>query len=188
MLKKIAITGNIASGKSQVENIIRERFVVYDADQIAHEILNEIKYFYGYDVFTDGKIDRHKLGKLVFNNAELRKKLEDIVHPKVKDRILEIFEENKQNKYIFISVPLLFEAELDALFDKIIFIKVNEMLQLNRLMERNHLTKDEAMLRINSQMKQSLKAKKSDFIIENNSTLEELKTNVFKVLKELRCK
>ena len=186
MLRKIAITGNIASGKSQVEKILSERFPVYDTDIIAHEILDEIKYFYGYDVFTDYRIDRKKLGELVFNNSDMRKKLEDIVHPKVKAKILEIFENHKKDKYVFISVPLLFEAGFEDLFDKIIFIKVNEMLQLNRLMERNGFTKEEAMTRINSQMVQEEKIRKSDFVIENNSTLEELKVNVFKVVEGLR--
>ena len=186
MLRKIAITGNIASGKSQVEKMLSERFPVYDTDIIAHEILDEIKYFYGYDVFTDYKIDRKKLGELVFKDSEIRKKLENIVHPKVRNKILEIFEKHRKDRYVFISVPLLFEAGFEDLFDKIIFIKVNEMLQLNRLMERNGFSKDEAMTRINSQMSQEEKIKKSDFVIENNSSLEDLKVNIFKVVEELR--
>ena len=147
MLKKVAITGNIASGKSQVEKFLAENYPVYDTDKIAHEILGEIKFFYGYDVFTDGKIDRQKLGKLVFENPDLKKKLEDIVHPKVRKRIVDIFTKHKNDRVVFVSVPLLFEAGFEDMFNKIIFIKVNEIMQLNRLMERNGFTKDEALLR-----------------------------------------
>ncbi len=185
MLRKVAITGNIASGKSQVEKMLEENYPVYDTDKIAHEILDEIKYFYGYDVFTDGKIDRQKLGKLVFENQEIKKQLEEIVHPKVRERILQIFEKHRLEKVVFISVPLLFEAGFDDLFNKIIFIKVNEIMQLNRLMERNGFSKDEALLRIKSQMSQAEKAKKSDFVIENNSSLKDLEDNLKIVLRKL---
>lgn len=185
MLKKVAITGNIASGKSQVEKFLAENYPVYDADKLAHEILDEIKYFYGYDVFTDGKIDRQKLGKLVFENPDLRKKLEDIVHPKVRKRIVDIFTKHKNDRVVFVSVPLLFEAGFEDMFNKIIFIKVNEIMQLNRLMERNGFTKDEALLRIKSQMPQKDKISKSDFVIENNSSIKDLEDNVKKVLRKL---
>ena len=120
---KFAITGNIASGKSQVESILTEKgYPVYDTDKIAHEILDTITDFYGYDVFTNGKIDRKKLGKLVFQNTDLKLKLENYVHPKVKKKIIEIFEKHKNDKMVFISVPLLFEADFTDLFDKILFI------------------------------------------------------------------
>ena len=107
---KIAITGNIASGKSQVEKILAEKyhFPVYDADKIAHIKLNEINDFYGYNVFTDGKIDRKKLGELVFKNPELKRKLENIIHPKVKKEIIEIFKKHSQEKCVFVSIPLLY--------------------------------------------------------------------------------
>ena len=71
---KVAITGNIASGKSQVEKLISDKnYTVYDTDKIAHDILDKVNDFYGYDVFTDGRIDRKKLGELVFSNPDLKK-------------------------------------------------------------------------------------------------------------------
>lgn len=185
MLKKIAITGNIASGKSQIEKFLAENYPVYDTDNMAHDILDEIKFFYGYDVFTDGKIDRKKLGKLVFENPDLRKKLEEIVHPRVRKRIVDIFARHKNDRVVFISVPLLFEAGFENMFNKVIFIKVNEIMQLNRLMERNGFTKDEALLRIKAQMPQKEKISKSDFVIENNSSLKDLEDNLKIVLRKL---
>ena len=171
---KAAITGNIASGKSQVEKIISEKYPVYDADKIAHKILENLKDFYGYDVFTDGKIDRKKLGELVFSNPDLKKKLEEIIHPQVKQEILKIFEQDLP--VVFISIPLLFETGFDRLFDKIIFVSADSKLRLERLMKRNNFTKEEALRRIQSQGAEEEKIKKSDFVICNNSTLTDLKT------------
>ena len=171
---KAAITGNIASGKSQVEKIISKKYPVYDADKIAHKILENLKDFYGYDVFTDGKIDRKKLGELVFSNPDLKKKLEEIIHPQVKQEILKIFEQDLP--VVFISIPLLFETGFDRLFDKIIFVSADSKLRLERLMKRNNFTKEEALRRIQSQGAEEEKIQKSDFVICNNSTLTDLKT------------
>ena len=175
MVIKIAITGNIASGKSQVEKLLKKAgYPVYDADIIAHDILNNINDFYGYDVFTDGKIDRNKLGKLVFENADLRKKLEDITHPEIMSAIINLFEKHKEDKYIFVSVPLLYEAGFDSIFDKVLLVSVDKNTQLKRLMSRNNFSEKEAKLRISSQIPQEEKISKADYIIENNSSLEAL--------------
>ncbi len=155
---KVAITGNIASGKSLVEKIIAESFPVYDADKIAHKFL--------------GNVDRKALGAKVFRDPKARKELEEFIHPKVKEEILEIFQ--KEEKIVFISIPLLFETGFDEMFDKIIFVAADENLRRDRLMKRNNLTKEEALLRINAQIPQEEKIKKSDFVIDNNSDLENL--------------
>ncbi len=185
MLKKVAITGNIASGKSQVEKFLAEKFPVYDADKIAHQILDELDDFLGYDVLTDGKIDRKKLGKLVFENKELKQKLEEIIHPKVKEKILELFQKHQNDKLIFISVPLLFEAGFEGLFDEILFISVDKEIQLKRLMSRNNFTKEEALLRMNSQLNPEEKIKKSDYVINNNGSIEELKKLVIEYINNV---
>ena len=184
---KVAITGNIASGKSQVEKILADlNFCVYDSDKIAHEILSGITEFFGYDVFTDGKIDRKKLGEVVFSNPDLKKKLENLTHPKIKEKILELFELHKDEKYVFVSVPLLYEAGFEDIFEKVIFISVDKDIELKRLISRNNLTEEEALLRINSQQSQEEKIKKADFVIENNSSIEELKEKINKVLELLK--
>ena len=183
---KIAITGNIASGKSQVEKMLADMgYPVFDADKIAHSVLDSINNFYDYDVFTEGKIDRKKLGKLVFENKELKNKLEEIVHPKVKEAILKIFDDYSDKTLLFVSVPLLFETDFHTLFDKIILVTTGEDIRLKRLMDRNNLTKEEALKRIKSQIPESEKLSGADFVIENNTTLESLKNQLNKVIESI---
>ena len=119
----IAIAGNIASGKSTVENVLRKKgYKVFDSDIIAHEVLEDLsdkifEAFKDYDISENGRISRQKLGTLVFDDKNLKEKLENIVHPEIKVRIKKIFEENKLEKYIFVSIPLLFEVGWRNLFD-----------------------------------------------------------------------
>ena len=166
---KIAITGNIASGKSEVERILANKFPVYDTDKIAHDIL--------------GNVDRKKLGEQVFKNPEVKKKLEEYIHPKVKLEVLKIFDKNYD--VVFVSVPLLFETDFYKLFDKILFIACDDNIRLERLKKRNNFTKEEALLRINAQLPQDEKIKKSDFVIYNNSTVEDLEKSVLEFIRSV---
>ena len=175
---KYAIVGNIASGKSEMERVLdKHGFVVLDSDLMAHDILMDkpdvAKAFSEYDVFEFGRLSREKLGKLVFSNAELKQKLEEIVHPLIKEEIETSFSVYSDEDAIFVSVPLLFEVGWENLFDKVVFIKSEDDIRLERLMKRNGSSKEYAQKRIESQSSQDEKIKKSDFIIENNSTKEE---------------
>lgn len=182
---KIAITGNIASGKSQVESMLSKSYPVYDTDKMAHEILDKLDGFYSYDVLTDGKIDRKKLGELVFINKEARKQLEAFIHPIVKERVLKIFDEHKDDKAVFVSVPLLFEAGFDNLFDIIVLVTTDENIRIKRLMARNGMSRDEAVRRIRAQVHENKKIPKADFVISNNSTMENLTARVEDFRKNL---
>ena len=187
----IAIVGNIASGKSTVENVLRKKgYKVFDSDIIAHEVLDDLsekilEAFKDYDISEDGKISRQKLGALVFNDKNLKEKLENIIHPEIKDRLKKIFEENKLEKYIFVSIPLLFEVGWRNLFDKILFIYTEDKIRLNRLMQRNNFTKDEALARIKSQLPQEEKVKVSDFIINNNHSIDVLQKYIERFIIQL---
>lgn len=185
-MKKIAITGNIAVGKSCVESIIAKSYPVYDTDKIAHKILDSITEFYGYDVFTNGKIDRKKLGNLVFKNPDVKSKLEELVHPQIKSELTKIFSKHIDEEFVFVSVPLLFEVKWEALFDAILIVVADDEIRLNRLMNRNSLTKNEALNRMQSQIAQHIKIIKCDFVIENNSNLDELTMNVNLFLNQLK--
>lgn len=179
---KYAITGNIACGKSTAEKILTEAgFKTADSDEIAHNLLdcNEVKIaFADYDVFEAGKISRQKLGRLVFKNNELKNKLEQILHPKIRAEIIKFFTKNQPEKAVFVSVPLLFEAGMENMFDRVIMLYADDEIRLQRLIIRNGYDENYAKIRMSCQMPQDIKAEKSDIVIYNNSTVEELKKQI----------
>lgn len=189
---KFALCGNIASGKSTVQKLLEEHgYKVLDTDKVAHELLTvnnselflEFKKF---DVFENGEFSREKLGKLVFTNKEIKQKLENILHPQIREKIKEFFEQNQNEKYLFVGIPLLFEANMTDLFDKILFIYTDDDIRLKRLLLRNNYSLDYAKARLNSQMRQEEKAQKSDYVINNNGSIEELYKNLFKLFEQIR--
>ena len=194
-MKKIGLTGNIASGKTTAENIIKKfGYKVIDADEICHELLESDIYIItevkklleNYDIMDEkNNISRKKIGEIVFNSEILRKKLENILHPAVFDAIDKFFDENLNEKFIFVSIPLLFETNCEELFDKIIFISSGEKIRLKRLIKRNNLSESEAIARINSQQSEKIKIDKSDFIIYNNGNFDEFEKNTEDVLRKL---
>ena len=125
------------------------------------------------------------MGAVVFNNKNLKENLENIVHPEIKNRIKKIFDENKLEKYLFVSIPLLFEVGWRNLFDKVVFIYTEDKIRLNRLMQRNNFTKEEALARIKSQLPQEEKAKCSDFVIENNRSVDVLQKYIERFIIQL---
>jgi len=184
---KYAICGNIASGKSTAENILKKHgYSVLDTDLVCHDILNknnEIKEeFKNYDIFESGCISREKLGKIVFSDNNLKKKLENIMHPIVKQEIENFFNINSDKTQLFVSIPLLFEANMQDLFDKIIFIYANDEIRLKRLMDRNNYSLEYAKIRMNSQMSQEEKIKHCDFVIYNNSSVIDLENQILKLI------
>lgn len=187
---KYAIVGNIASGKSEMERILDEHdFVVLDTDVMAHDILMDrpdvAKAFSDYDVFEYGRLSKDKLGKLVFNNTELKSKLEQIVHPLIKDEIESAFSVYSDEDVIFVSAPLLFEVGWENMFEKIVFVKADDDIRLSRLIERNGYTKTYAKKRLNSQLPQEDKVSKCDYVIENNGTKEDFKQKVEEFIESI---
>ena len=130
-----------------------------------------------------GNVDRKKLGEQVFSNPKIKKKLEEYIHPKVREEILHIFKQDCNE--VFISVPLLFEAGFEDMFDIIIFISCKEEIRLERLMKRNGLTKEEAMKRIKAQQPEEEKVAKADYVVYNNSDLNTLKSEIYRILKNI---
>lgn len=188
---KIALTGNIASGKSIVQELLLSYgYKVLDTDSVGHKLLetNEIikKEFADYEILQDGKISREKLGKLVFSNPELLNKLNSLMHPLIKSEIEFFFKTNSLEDKVFVAIPLLFETEMDKMFDQIVMIYANDKLRLERLIKRNNLTEDYALKRLHSQMAQDKKVLKSDIVIKNESSIEDLEKEVIKYFKPVQ--
>ena len=190
-MKRIAICGNIASGKSTVQKIIEAKgYKVLDTDEVSHKLLtvsNKELYdaFKDFDVFKDGEFSRYKVGQLIFSDEDARLKIASVMHPQIADIIENFFKENVSEEYAFVGIPLLFEAKMENLFDKIIFVYTDDEIRLERLLKRNNYSIEHAKARINCQMPQNEKVDLSDFVIYNNGTKEELKTQVEKVLSSI---
>lgn len=184
---KIAITGNIAAGKSAVEKMLRlKNYKVIDTDFLGHQVLEDYKNeiveaFRPYDIVENDVISRKKLGDIVFNNTVLKHKLESIVHPLIKEKIFKFLEENKEEKYVFVSIPLLYEANMQNLFDKVLLVYTTDKMRLRRLMIRNHLSKQDALNRMNSQMSQDKKRELADYVVYNNRSIETLEAQINKL-------
>lgn len=187
----IGITGGIATGKSTFSNLLKTYgFKVVDADKISYEALtidrNCIQKVVS--MFNcqneDGTINRQKLGEIIFNDQTCQKKLESIVHPYVINKIENEIKASKE-QYIFLDIPLLYEANLQYLCDCVIVVYANYTTQLERLKKRNNLTDTEAICRIQSQLDIEIKKQKANYIIDNNGDLENLKYQTNKLIEQL---
>ena len=189
----IGLTGSIASGKSTVSSMLREMgFPIIDADLVARIVvekgtatLEKIKETFGTEIiYQDGTLNREVLGTLIFSNPSKRKQLNDIIHPAIRAEMLAQKERLVQEgqPVIIMDIPLLFESRLQSFVDKILVVTVSEHKQLERLMDRNGFTQEEAKLRIQSQLPLSVKEEGADAVIYNNGTLEETKQQLIKIL------
>jgi len=178
----IAITSSIGCGKSSILNIVKSKgYQVYSLDEISHEqfdnkVINQkIKETLG--IISNGIVTREEVGKIVFQDENKRKLLNEILHSYIIKKMEELIENGrKQNQTIFFEVPLLYEVGLDHYFDLVWFVYTSKEIQIKRLMNRNGYNLEEALARINSQIdieeKKKIAMDKNHIIIDNNGTLE----------------
>jgi dephospho-CoA kinase len=188
----VGITGNIASGKSEVSKYLKSLgFVVIDTDVITSLIYlhdddfkeKMIKLFGKKILRADDSIDKRKVAKIVFDDPDEMKKLSKLIHPLIKKELKKVLE--PLDGYIFVEAPVLFEAGFEDMFDQILMISVSYQEQLKRLMKRPNMSQQEALKIIEAQMPQSLKEKKSDYVIDNSYDLTTLHRNIDQYIKKL---
>lgn len=180
----IGLTGSIASGKSTVSKMLEKKgYPIVDADLVARQVvepgtetLKQIEELFGKRVIReDGLMDREKVGQLIFTDPANRKKLNDVIHPAIRQEMLRQRNALAEagHEMIIMDIPLLFESRLQHFVDKILVVSVTEENQLERLMKRNGLSEQDARSRINSQLPMSVKAEGADAVIYNDGTIEE---------------
>ena len=188
---KIGLTGGIASGKTTVANLFSDLGIeIIDADEIAHSITSKqgsaydkiVKHF-GEDLLGhDNELDRKKLRTIIFNNSELKKDLEQIIHPEVHSIINQLTLES-QESYQIIVIPLLIETDYQDFFDRILIIDCSLETQLERLMDRDDETIENARKIVANQIGRGKRLKFADDIIKNEkkTSIETLKEKVLQL-------
>ena len=182
---KIGLTGGIASGKSTVLTYFKDKGIPYiDADIVAREVvepgtegLKAIVDTFGSNVLhADGTLNREALGAIVFHNEEKRQLLNSCLKTHIRNRIMELTSQYEQGNtpILIYDIPLLIEGEWYTMMDEVWLVYVNEMTQIERLMSRNGYTREDALARINSQMRLDNKRAYADIIVDNNGTPHDL--------------
>lgn len=186
----IGLTGGIGSGKSTVSNMFVARGAkLVDADAIAREVvavgspfLNEIAAAFGKEILQpDGSLNRERLGHLVFQNATLKKQLENILHPPIRQLIrtrMNEYDEMNPGGLVIVDIPLLYESQLEGMFECIVVVYVPEEVQMARLMTREGWDEEVAKRRIATQMPIEDKRRRADVIIENQFSLAQTASQV----------
>ncbi len=191
----VGLTGQTGAGKTTVCNVFEENgFRIINADLVARrvtvrgsECLSEICEFFGKGILLDdGSLNRKKLGNIVFSDKRKLEILNSVTYPYITMEILNIIKKysSEGNKLILLDAPTLFESRTDDFCELIISVVSREDLRLKRIMKRDSISKESALNRMNSQLKEEFFRNNSDFIIKNNGDVE----NLFEVAKEVSDK
>lgn len=188
----LGLTGGIASGKSTVSNIFKKLGAeVVDADRIAREVSEEAEVvdklvdLFGMEILAedDGeksekRIDRKKLREVVFGDRENVRRINKVIHP----RVIEVFEEKRRanlpDEIIIFDIPLLFEAELEYLCDRVVVVSADRGTQIERIAARDGGSVETAENIIDNQMSIEERERRADYVIRNQGTLRELEERV----------
>ena len=186
----IILTGGIATGKSTVANMFqKEGFYIVDADKIAHNLLDkkseDIGKLFGAEFIKEGKVDRKKLGSLVFKDQKSKKTLESLLHPLIREEIERSAKQlEKEGKKYLIDIPLFYETK-GYKADKVIVVYAPKSVQLERLIKREGFDKPEALRRIESQMDIEKKKELADIVIDNSKDIKNLEKEVKSAISKI---
>jgi len=194
---RVGLTGSIAVGKSYVVSVLKQLgCVVFDADKVAHSVMepghsayDDIVREFGPDILApDGRIDRTRLGAIVFADESRRRRLNEIVHPRVKeeqDRLLREAAAVNPNVIAIVDAALLIESGGYKRFDKLIVVYCDRATQIERLMTRNNIDRDEAERRIAAQMSSEEKRRYADYEIDTSGSFEDTRQRTIDVHQKL---
>ncbi len=181
-LRRIGLTGGIASGKTTITNYIRKHknIPIIDADNLSRELIkpntygyNKILDYFGNKVIdnknnSERTINRKLLRKIIFENSESKKWIEKLLHPLIKEKMIQECSQYKNNQTILLVIPLLFEAKFEDICTEIWLVKCPKELQSKRLIARDKISEKEAYESINLQLSFEEKRKFSDVILDNS--------------------
>ena len=194
-MRRVGLTGGVASGKSTVARILDELgAVLVDADVLAREVvakgttgLEEVVAAFGPEILTDdGELDRPAMGAIVFADAEKRRVLEGIIHPRVRERGAELEASAGPDDVVVHDIPLLAETGQAAGFDAVIVVDVPTELQVERMVELRGMTREDAEARVAAQASREERLAIATHVVDNTGTLEDLRRRVTEVYRELR--
>lgn len=188
--KVIGITGSMGSGKSEISRYLRKKHPVLDCDQVNADLLK--KGNLGYQKLNDlriveldsnGQIIKESLASYMFSKAEHRKQVEAILHPLIFEQMHKwIYEQ--ESSIVFVEMPILFEISAQDHFDSIWCVVADLDVALSRLQTYRNFTREQALARLVSQMNPEEKMAKSDIVLQNNGTVEQLHKQIEEALKE----
>lgn len=190
MTKILGLTGGIAMGKSTISNFLRDKGIpIVDADEIAHAVLEfkavkvQLVKAFGTPILNEQKqVDRKQLGKIVFGESKKLGELNQIVQPVIRQEIIRQLKSFTTESVVVLDAPVLFEQGYETLVDCIMVVSTTPAEQLRRLMERDHLTREDAQKRIDAQMPIGIKQKKADVTIDSSGSIEATQKQVIEWL------
>jgi dephospho-CoA kinase len=192
---RVGLTGGIGTGKSEVSaRLAAQGAVVIDADAIAREVvepgtegLAEVVEAFGPEVLLpDGRLDRPRLGEIVFADQELRGKLNAIVHPRVGARMAELEQQAGPGAIVVLDVPLIAESGRADAYDLVVVVDAPPRVQADRLVRRRGMTREQAEARMAAQASRERRLAIADIVIDNSGSLAELDRQVGDLWSELR--
>lgn len=190
MTKILGLTGGIAMGKSTISNFLRDKGIpIVDADETAHAVLEfkavkvQLVKAFGTPILNEQKqVDRKQLGKIVFGESKKLGELNQIVQPVIRQEIIRQLKSFTTEHVVVLDAPVLFEQGYETLVDCIMVVSTTPAEQLRRLMERDHLTREDAQKRIDAQMPIGIKQKKADVTIDSSGSIEATQKQVIEWL------
>lgn len=192
----LGLTGGIGCGKSSLSNIFRNLNIsIVDADIISRKIfedkilLKKVFDCFGQNIKNDdGTLNRKALGRIVFNDEEKLRELNNLTHPRIREEIMSEIDEvrKKGESIVILDAAILVENGFIEMVDKLLVVTCKQEVQISRIKNRDNCSEQEAISRINSQMSQEEKSKYGDYIIDNSGTITELESKAHKFIEYMK--